>query len=133
MQRDAIDPLENLREKIELTKEQRDLLTVAEVRARYADNALVQAQADLSQQSIGTRIAYKEEVNLLNERFVALKQNADAMREAEESQGRLTVKLYQAQAEIGAPRTERPALRLRADASAKGLSSRQNLKNNWTS
>ena len=121
LQRDAIAPLEKLREQVELTKEQRDLLTVEQIRAKYADNAVVQAQADLSQQSIETRIAYKEEIDLLKEKFVALKQNADAMRAVEEAQQRLSEQIVRARIDLlPAPETRRASTRLRQEAQIEG-------------
>jgi tape measure domain-containing protein len=103
------------------TKEARDQDTAAVLQARFPQNEAIQQAAETVLGLARTREAYKAEVEALDERFVALKQTADATRAAEQAQADYTAKLRDTLAVLNAPHAEKVETQLRALAARQGV------------
>jgi tape measure domain-containing protein len=115
------------------TRESRDEDTASALAAKFAGDEEIQSSAALVASLAERRTAYKAELQDLQSRFIAFKQNADAAREAGEATASFSGKINAAIRQQMAPREERPELRLRAEAESQGIAidpaMEQSLKN----
>jgi hypothetical protein len=117
----AIAVLKRLASAYSETKEERAQDTAELLKAKFPLNALIQEEANRVISLAATRAAYKEEVEALNQRYIALKQAADATREAEQAQTDYLTKLRDTLAVLQAPKEERAETQLRALAARQGV------------
>lgn len=93
----------------------RDLAKAEELAAQFKGTPLEDA-AEQKRVAVETGVIYQAEIELLKERFTALKQNADAMRTAEDAQAAFTQRIKDNLEQLQTPREERAEARLRAQA-----------------
>lgn len=112
----ALKTLATLNAQFFQRREERALDTVAAIQAQFPYNEVIQAQAAQAQASLEARDAYNLEVEALKERFLALKQNADAMREQEATTEKFTQDVGERLAALQTPRDERLSAQFRRRA-----------------
>jgi tape measure domain-containing protein len=93
----------------------RDLAKAEELATQFKGTPLEDA-AEQKRVAVETGVIYQAEIELLKERFTALKQNADAMRTAEDAQAAFTQRIKDNLEQLQTPREERAEARLRAQA-----------------
>jgi tape measure domain-containing protein len=115
-QEQAVETLKRLQSGYTQTKEARDEDTAALLKAKFPGNEQIQQLAETVTNLAATREAYKLEAAALAERFTALKQQADAQREAEQAQADFNKKLNDTIKLLNTPKEQRTSERLRQQA-----------------
>lgn len=108
--------LDQIISKYRQTQEAREADTVAAIQQRQVGDALIQQRAQKALETLQDHEAYVQEVDALKQRYVVLKANADAQRDAEAASVSFTQKIQQEIDLARASRQERPEVRLRAQA-----------------
>jgi len=117
----ALGTLARLQAAYTQTKEARDEDAAAALKAQFAGNAAITTAADTVMQLAQTRSAYKEEVEVLKDRFIALKQNADAQRALEQRMTAFDERVLESLMGQTRPRDESPAMALRRQGEREGI------------